>query len=188
MIHCLLLTFPQILSPRQYPREKLTGLKPEYNDTQCDKRNTYRRRVKEEKAAAAVVAPSSDGKEGEVGEVVVIDGEVSTTNGTNGEGDANGVDAERLVKKRKVENGNAVPPEAELEEEDDDGDDEDGDGDDEEEEEEDEDEEDDGRGEESDSAEGDSALVDRLEEDEEEVEDEERGEMRDEALDEPDSD
>ena len=72
----------------------------EYNETQCDKRNTYRRKVKEEKAAAAVV------EEGETPTDHQTDGGANGT--TNGHAEVD--DEDRPVKKLKAENGTAVPP------------------------------------------------------------------------------
>ena len=86
---------------------------PEYNETQCDKRNTYRRKVKEEKAAAAVKESGEEApKEGETTE-----GANGTMNGHAETEDENG---DRPVKKLKAEDGSALAPHDDSLEEDDD--------------------------------------------------------------------
>ena len=80
----------------------------EYNDIQCDKRNTYRRKVKEDKA----VVPTPDAEGGEAPEAATA----IPTNGT-----ANGHvedDEERPAKKQKGEEGDALPPDDDAMDED----------------------------------------------------------------------
>lgn len=73
---------------------------------QCDKRNTYRRKVKEEKAAAA----AKDGDDASVKEGSTAEGANEHANGqTNGHVEDD-EDAERPFKKFKAQNGAAVAP------------------------------------------------------------------------------
>lgn len=73
----------------------------EYNEVQCDKRNTYRRKVKEEKAAAATVTEGDDAsKDGDV---------MESTNGVLN-GHDGGDDEDRPAKKLKAEDGSALAP------------------------------------------------------------------------------
>ena len=147
----------------------------EYTDIQCNKRNTYRRKVKEEKQANAQLDGDQGPTEGDMVE------------GMNGavNGHANGDDEDRPLKKIKGEDGTAFVADVDElddedmddtqdagldEEEDHPADDEEDEGDDEGEDEEDEDE---------DPSE---KVVDADPEDEVAV-----GGMRDEALDDPDS-
>ncbi|KAK6395215.1 hypothetical protein LTR65_000684 [Meristemomyces frigidus] len=145
-----------------------------YNDTQCDKRNTYRRKVKEDKK---VTEPApEDGleepKDGETTEAI---------NGTNGHAEAETEDAERPAKKLKGDAGQAVAPDADGLQEGDMDDEQDAD------DHEDEEGEEDGADEdEEDESEGEEAQDQTMEDPGDETED--RGELRDEALDEPDSD
>ena len=147
----------------------------EYNETQCDKRNTYRRKVKEEKAAAA----AKDGTDADVS-MFSKDGETAKSaedGAVNREGGDE--DAERPAKKLKGENGSAAAPDMADDVDDEDGDDE------QEAEENDDDADEDGAeddvpDEESDDE--DQTMEDALEEQPD------RSEMRDEALDDPDSD
>ncbi|KAK5123102.1 hypothetical protein LTR85_003300 [Meristemomyces frigidus] len=145
-----------------------------YNDTQCDKRNTYRRKVKEEKKAADPVTEegTAEPKEGEA---------TQATNGTNGHVETEMDDADRPAKKLKGDAGQAVAPDAdglqddEVDEEPDADDHEDDEGD------------DDGADEdEIEESEGEEGQDQTMEDPADETE--ERGELRDEALDEPDSD
>ncbi|KAK5134980.1 hypothetical protein LTR08_005932 [Meristemomyces frigidus] len=144
-----------------------------YNDVQCDKRNTYRRKVKEDKKVEEPI--KGDGteapKDAETAEV---------TNGVNGHAQAD--DAERPAKKLKADAGHAVPTDgdglrdADMEDEGDAEEVVDGDGE---------------EADESDEAEEDGeddeeGQDETMEEPVDEVED--RRESRDEALDEPDSD
>ncbi|KAK5164968.1 uncharacterized protein LTR77_009633 [Saxophila tyrrhenica] len=84
-----------------------------YTEMQCDKRNTYRRKVKEEKAAAA---PKDDGD-------TTIEGEATAgANGATTNGHANGEEVDRPTKKLKGDDGAAVAPDADsMDDEDDDG-------------------------------------------------------------------
>lgn len=149
----------------------------EYNEIQCDKRNAYRRKVKEEKAAAtpqengedAEAAPDAPGPGASNGDPIVL---------IDPSSDA----AERPAKKLKGETGEAMQP---GDEEVDDAD--EADNDDTEmnhdADEQDEEAEDDEVDDEEDT---DGSDDDTMEDAQEEIED--RGELRDEALDEPDSD
>lgn len=74
----------------------------EYNETQCDKRNTYRRKVKEEKAAAA--AKDGDEPAQEESAAEAINGQLN--------GHAEDEDMERPFKKFKAQDGAAVAPDA----------------------------------------------------------------------------
>ncbi|WPG99714.1 DNA polymerase epsilon subunit D [Acrodontium crateriforme] len=158
-----------------------------YNDIQCDKRNTYRRKVKEEKAAAA----GKDGASGQAGGE-----EDATMNGdANGHADVN--DPERPIKKLKTDNGVAATPDAdgnvggaEDDENDHDVDDQDGDDDEaEDDEDEDDDDDDDAEDDEDDVDDDETEAIDvTMEGPDDDEDDEERGGLRDEALDEPDSD
>ena len=81
----------------------------EYSDIQNNKRNTYRRKVKEEKQANAQLDDDQAPREGEAVE------------GMNGavNGHANGDDEDRPVKKFKGEDGSALAPDVdELDDED----------------------------------------------------------------------
>lgn len=82
----------------------------EYNEVQCDKRNTYRRKVKEEKAAAAAVVDGDD---------ISKDGNpMEATNGiVNGHDGAD--DEDRPAKKLKAEDGSAIAPDVDGLEDDD---------------------------------------------------------------------
>ena len=71
----------------------------EYNDVQCDKRNSYRHRVKQEKAAATVTDKDDEDDAGEAA-TVPVNGEA------NGHAEAEGI--ERPAKKLKAESGKAV--------------------------------------------------------------------------------
>lgn len=73
-----------------------------YNEVQCDKRNTYRRKVKEDKAAATAPELGDDNQDGE------------TAGGANGtmNGHINGEDADRPAKKFKADDGTAIAPNA----------------------------------------------------------------------------
>ncbi|KAK4508456.1 hypothetical protein PRZ48_002195 [Zasmidium cellare] len=145
-----------------------------YNETQCDKRNTYRRKVKEEKAAATATAPKDGEGEGEGDSS--LPGE-ATTNGHAREEDG----AEPPSKKLKRENGDAVLPDAdEVDDDDDAGDDVDDN------EEDDDDAVDDDVDDEEDDEGGDETMEDALEEQDDEGE--ERSGVVDEALDGDDSD
>lgn len=150
----------------------------EYNEIQCDKRNTYRRKVKEEKAKDA--PKDGEGEEEGAAAGIAHDGEVLPgANGTaNGHADAE--DGERPVKKLKGDAGVALAPAADDADDEDMADDQDADVNDDEEAADDDVEEDD-------DDDADQTMEDALEEQEPEDEDE-RGELRDEALDEPDSD
>ncbi|EME89177.1 uncharacterized protein MYCFIDRAFT_185572 [Pseudocercospora fijiensis CIRAD86] len=146
-----------------------------YNETQCDKRNTYRRKVKEEKAAAA----AKDGTDADVS-MISKDGEAAKSaedGAVNHEGDDE--DAGRPAKKLKGANGSAAAPQMSDDVDDDDGDDE--------QEAEDNDDDADEDGAEDDvpdeeSDDGDQTMEDALEEQPD------RRALRDEALDDPDSD
>ncbi|KAF2162344.1 hypothetical protein M409DRAFT_69233 [Zasmidium cellare ATCC 36951] len=150
-----------------------------YNETQCDKRNTYRRKVKEEKAAAA--AKDGDG-EGEGDSTLPLDPN-EPTNGTTANGHTREEDGvEPPSKKLKRENGDStIPLDADDADDDDDGGDDANDQDDEDDEAVDDDVDD-----EEDDDGVDETMEDALEEQEEEAE--ERSGMVDEALDDPDSD
>ena len=80
----------------------ITEIISEYNETQCDKRNTYRRKVKEDKAAAAVQDEVEAPKDGEPAE------------GVNGavNGHAETEDEDRPMKKFKALDGTAIVPDA----------------------------------------------------------------------------
>ncbi|EMD01184.1 hypothetical protein BAUCODRAFT_61755 [Baudoinia panamericana UAMH 10762] len=73
-----------------------------YNDVQCDKRNTYRRKVKEEKAAAAATGEHDEPSATE-------ENDAQAANGVANGHDALG-DDERPVKKLKGGSGEAVAP------------------------------------------------------------------------------
>ncbi|KAI7233795.1 hypothetical protein KC330_g5187 [Hortaea werneckii] len=149
-----------------------------YNDVQCDKRNTYRRKVKEEKKAGEGTT-ENDIEASRDGEDVPI------TNGVNGHGETD--DLERPMKKLKGEGGHAVALDADGLH---DADDLDGEPDADEQEIEDGDE--DVGDEVEDEAEEDEAQDETME-DHDDVDDDDddegsRTRSRDEALDEPDSD
>lgn len=139
---------------------------------QCDKRNNYRRKVKEEKAAKT----GGEGEEGDVSVDGVKDGNTSTiTNGDAGVDE----DGERPIKKLKAENGDAVLPDAGDDADDDGGEDED-------------DNDEDGEDGEDDGGEDDVPDEEESDEEDQPMEDaleeqSRRGSMRDEALDDPDS-
>ena len=155
-----------------------TDIVAEYNEAQCDKRNTYRRKIKEEKAAAAARDVLEGGKEGE-----------DVTEGANGivNGHVEGEDAERPVKKLKAEDGTAMAPDVDGTEDEEMDVDHEGDQDDVEEQQEDEDDED-GDDEDDDTddqeIEVSGTTLDEADLDGIRVE----PGMRDEALDDPDSD
>jgi len=134
---------------------------------QCDKRNTYRRKVKEEKAAAAPADGESEGPKD--------NGALTTTNGHAAE-----VDDERPTKKFKGQSGEVVAPEPDAM------DDADEDGQEDADENADEDEDDDVPDDDVDDVDEDEVQDETMDEPGEEVDG--RGELRDEALDEPDSD
>ena len=154
----------------------------EYNDTQCDKRNTYRRKVKEEKATATTTTTTQDGDSEAPKEA---DGTETSTNGTTTNGHiATEGDDERPAKKLKGDGGEAVglEPDDAMSEADDDGP-------------EDLDEESEvmNDGDELESLADGDQDADEGDGPEETMEDSievigRRGELRDEALDEPDSD
>jgi len=145
----------------------------EYNDTQCDKRNTYRRKVKEEKAA---VVPPGEG-EGEAESNVTVDGVPEATNGaTNGHAHVDD-DDERPAKKFKGEGGEALAPDADLADDLDEDGQQDGD---------DDVDEDDGV-DDVDDADEDEAQNESMDDPLDDMEAELRFESGDEALDEPDS-
>jgi DNA polymerase epsilon subunit 3 len=76
-----------------------TKIYVEYSDIQCNKRNTYRRKVKEEKQAASQLEGDQAAAEGD------------TSIATNGELEhAEGDDADRPIKKLKADDGTAVDP------------------------------------------------------------------------------
>ncbi|KAK1060968.1 hypothetical protein LTR74_011427 [Friedmanniomyces endolithicus] len=75
-----------------------------YNDIQCDKRNTYRRKIKEDK----VVAVTADGEGGDASGATAAAPANGETNGTPN-GHAPDAD-ERPAKKQKGEAGGAVSP------------------------------------------------------------------------------
>ncbi|TKA82909.1 hypothetical protein B0A55_01160 [Friedmanniomyces simplex] len=84
----------------------------QYNDVQCDKRNTYRRKVKEDKAA---VVPEG-GEGGEItGEAAAAPGNGDTNGTANGHAP---IDDERPAKKQKGETGDAVSPDQDAMDED----------------------------------------------------------------------
>ncbi|KAF2209671.1 hypothetical protein CERZMDRAFT_69809 [Cercospora zeae-maydis SCOH1-5] len=148
-----------------------------YNDTQCDKRNTYRRKVKADKDAATEKPTGEGGTSASA-----KDGEETGT-ATNGTSNADAEDdTDRPAKKLKTENGAATLPSGDDEMGDDDGDDEqDANDQDDDEEDEDEGAEDDVPDEEE--SEDDQPMEDALEEQVEVA-----GRIRDEALDQSDSD
>lgn len=162
--------------PRHQNSEQFTDNHvPEYNEIQCDKRNAYRRKVKEEKAAAT---PAENGEGTESSNAVAGPG------ASNGDPivliDPSSDAAERPAKKLKGDDGEA------LQADDEDPDDVENDdtemnqdADEQDEEAEDDD---------VDDEEGSDGSDDDPMEDAREHLDEERGELRDEALDEPDSD
>ncbi|TKA25727.1 hypothetical protein B0A50_05823 [Salinomyces thailandicus] len=79
-----------------------------YNDIQCDKRNTYRRKVKEDKKAAE---PGQEGEAPKDG----TDPLPTPINGINGHVEADGTDdADKPAKKLKGEGGQALPVDAET--------------------------------------------------------------------------
>ena len=81
-----------------------TNMPTEYNETQCDKRNTYRRKVKEEKAAAAErSAPDAPDDP---------DTATGANGAVNGHAEGEGEDEDRPAKKFKAEDGSAVAPDA----------------------------------------------------------------------------
>jgi len=144
-----------------------------YNTIQCDKRNSYRRKVKEEKAAQSANGESKDPS---------ANGDAANADDASANGHDDGEDGEdRPAKKMKRENGDAEAVDL------DDADDEEGNGGVDLDDHVDEDEE--GEGGEDDDVEDveeDDGHDETLDETMGEVD--ERGEERDEALDEPDSD
>ncbi|KAK3099041.1 hypothetical protein LTR53_019204, partial [Teratosphaeriaceae sp. CCFEE 6253] len=74
-----------------------------YNDIQCDKRNTYRRKVKEDKVT---IAP--DGGEGEEVPAETAKAPANGTDAANGHADDD--DAERPAKKLRGDDGSALAP------------------------------------------------------------------------------
>lgn len=82
---------------------------------QCDKRNTYRRKVKEDKAASAP-------KDGEEGDTTIEDETIEGANGAATNGHANGENADRPTKKLKGDDGAAVAPDVDMEDDEDPGD------------------------------------------------------------------
>ncbi|KAK5114881.1 hypothetical protein LTR62_002039 [Meristemomyces frigidus] len=81
-----------------------------YNDTQCDKRNNYRRKVKEDKASKAPPALDGEGNandetEGEQQNIIVSPAANGVSNGH-----ASMDDTDRPTKKLKGDAGVAVPP------------------------------------------------------------------------------
>ncbi|EME50092.1 hypothetical protein DOTSEDRAFT_119071 [Dothistroma septosporum NZE10] len=149
-----------------------------YNEIQCDKRNTYRRKVKEEKAKDAPKDGEGD-EEGVEGNTTENGDVLASANGAaNGRADTE--DGERPMKKLKGDGGAAFAPGADDADDEDIADDPDADVNDDEEAADDDVEDDDD--------DEDQTMEDALEEQEPEVEEDERGELRDEALDEPDSD
>ncbi|KAK4560320.1 hypothetical protein LTR86_005515 [Recurvomyces mirabilis] len=146
-----------------------------YNDTQCDKRNTYRKRVKEEKTVT-VVPGEGEGEQ-------AADSTTPLANGT-ANGHATEDDAERPAKKVKGDAGLALPPDPDSVE-DEDVDEANGDIPDDADDQEDEPEDDDV--DQDDDAEDDDGQDETMEDPADQLED--RGELQDEALDdEPDSD
>lgn len=150
----------------------------EYNEIQCDKRNAYRRKVKEDKAAAA---PQENGENAEA-----LPG-VPGAGATNGDPilliDPSSDAAERPAKKQKRETGESAQLDDEEADDADDAENDDTEMNQEVEEQDEEVEEDDVDDEEA----SDGSDNDVMEDAREELE-EARGELKDEALDEPDSD
>ncbi|KAF4547853.1 DNA polymerase epsilon subunit D-like protein [Elsinoe fawcettii] len=140
----------------------LTNYHPEYNEIQCDKRNTYRRtKAAEKKAAGTDGAPNVD--------VMDEDGQIGS-NGTNGVADEGAEPPSKKLRREDGDDGDDIPEdEVELYEPDDDVEDEIDSADEEVEEE---------------IEEEQVGEVDEAEDDEEER----ANGVRDEALDEPDSD
>ncbi len=88
----------------------------EYNEVQSEKRNAYRKKVKEDKAAST----SKDAGEGDTtidGETVVEGETVEGANGT-ANGHVEGGDADRPAKKLKAGNGTALNPDLDAMDED----------------------------------------------------------------------
>lgn len=80
----------------------------EYNDTQCDKRNSYRHRVKAEKAAAGVPVEEG-GDAADATDATDASLLAAQLNGVaNGHADAEGGDDERPAKKFKGTDGHVV--------------------------------------------------------------------------------
>ena len=145
---------------------------------QSDKRNTYRRKIKEEKAITTGTEADANGDNGSK--------DKSTTDATNGDASAHtdGEDAERPFKKFKAQNGAALAPDADgVDETEETIDDQDGDVDETMEDDADDDEQAD-----------DAEVEDEEEEEDEDADDDDRDDLaaaaglRDEALDEPGSD
>ena len=151
----------------------------EYNEMQCDKRNTYRRKVKEEKAAAAVPSEGEAPEEG---------GASGIANGTvNGHAEVTEADdGERPSKKFKAEDGTGMAPDPDVTEDDEMDDAHPGEPDTDEQHEEDDvgEESDDDEGEDEDEGDEGIAFVKVHELDDLTV----ANELRDEALDDPDGD
>lgn len=149
----------------------------EYNEIQCDKRNAYRRKVKEDKAAAAPQG-NGDGAEAQPN--------VPGPGATNGDPivliDPSSDAAERPAKKLKGETGEAIQPDDEDADDAEEAENDDTEMNQDADEQEEEDEDDDVDDEEGSDGSDDDQMEDAREEFEE------RGELRDEALDEPDSD
>ncbi|KAF2771645.1 histone-fold-containing protein [Teratosphaeria nubilosa] len=140
-----------------------------YNDIQCDKRNTYRKKVKDDKAAAAEKeTPSEGGPNGESA--------AATANGATTNGHTEGENGERPAKKLKGDTGQSVVRDADDETSRQDEDDHD------------EDVDDDDDGDEDGADNDDDAEDEAQDEDAADDVEEERGEVRDEALDGSDSD
>ncbi|KAI5369913.1 Putative transcription factor CBF/NF-Y/archaeal histone domain, histone-fold [Septoria linicola] len=152
-----------------------------YNETQCDKRNTYRRKVKADKDAAV----EKEGGEGDTTEIGDTSGAPPASSPhTNGASASNVEDdAARPAKKLKGEHGTAIKPGADDDMADDDGDDDEQDGNDQDED--DDDEAVDDEVPDEDESEDDQPMEDALEEQEAEAS---GNRDRDEALDDPDSD
>ncbi|CZT22665.1 uncharacterized protein RCC_08370 [Ramularia collo-cygni] len=148
-----------------------------YNEIQCDKRNAYRRKVKEEKAAATP---------GENDEGAEASTAVSGPGATNGDPivliDHGSDAAERPAKKVKGDDGEALQPDEEDADDADDVENDDTEMNQDADEQDDDAEDDDVDDEEGSDGSDDEPMEDALEHLEE------RGELRDEALDEPDSD
>lgn len=144
----------------------------EYNETQCDKRNTYRRKVKEEKAAAVV----KDADE------TPADGDTTTSINGGLNGHAEGDDADRPTKKLKGDDGSAFAPDPDGTEDEDIGAEED------DQENQHDDDDDDQIDDEDDEAEDNADDRDAVMEDPDTVDAPLGRDMRDEALDDPDDD
>jgi hypothetical protein len=171
----------------------------EYNEIQCDKRNNYRRKVKEEKAAAGPAGGTEGEGEGEVDgrprsspQVLVpptSEGQEGASNGHMDGEERDGEGGERPTKKLKGENGTVVPSDADMDDRNDDPDDDGQDGpesaDDDDEDDDDDDDADELATDEDNSDDEMVTMEDALET---QPQHEVGGGMRDEALDDPDSD